>query len=125
MQFILDKSHQIDINKMQSFYDCDEFLSWAYYNIDYIFSEDGYNNYKKPIKEYCFQFDKFENWYHNKIKFGSSQIQMYYYKKIILQDCRWIAVVDDGRVIRTPNLPFLSEDEFQKCYDVREIFNAS
>lgn len=120
---IIDDDAQCDIGKIKAFYDCDAFLSWSYFNIHELLPTDHYSSYKKPLKEYCFRHNGFEHWYNHKIKHNSSQVNLYYKKKNILQDQRWLAIDQTGKLITTANLPFITRAEYSALQESVKIFN--
>lgn len=104
----------IDITRLVGFFDCLEFVSFIYYNVDSIINLPGYCNWKQPLKQFCFDHNGFQNWYLNKTKFGSTQILTYYRKKNILNDQRRLLVLSTGEVLTTPNLPFINHIELDQ-----------
>jgi hypothetical protein len=94
------------------FFDCEEYENYIFWNIQNIVDIRGYQTWKQPLKNYCFEFDGLQNWYKNKIKTHSIQMSTYIAKKIALNDHQWIAILDDGTRISTPSLPVLTQKEF-------------
>lgn len=99
------------------FYDNYDFESFMYFNQDLII-EDRYNyaTHKNFMKRYIYEFDKNEDYLINKAKSNSVQFAWYTMKKTCMLDTRWIAMLSDSTIIRTPNLPFFSKKEFDKLY---------
>jgi hypothetical protein len=91
-----------------------------YYHLDQIIDFDlGYLGYKQFLKEYIYEFDQNKLYYETVGKTNSRQFGFYREKKTILLDQRWIFKLQDGSVIRTKNLPFLSQLELEKSYGDR------
>jgi hypothetical protein len=105
------------LNQFASFFDCELFESYMWHNIDKIVEpEQGYNTYKKFLRRYVYDFYKNLDYLHNTVKVSSMQFQAYRHKKIELLDLRWICILEDATVIRTKNLPLLSQKEFVDTY---------
>ena len=100
------------ISKIFGFFDCYEYENFIYWNIPAVMKSSNYNTWKQILKDYCFEFDKLQDWYLNKSKYHSIQLGIYTEKKIILNDNRYILILDNGERIQTPNLPFFSQVEF-------------
>ena len=98
------------------FYDSQEFENHMYFNIDTLITKDRYSSYKQPIKDYIFAYDCDINYYRYKAKENSWQITYYQRKKLALKSTNYIMMLDDGRRIRTPNLPFVSEKDYRNTY---------
>jgi len=109
IQLLTSDSNKIHHQRLVGFFDCDQFLAFIYFNLDKIITDEGYENWKKCLKRFCFEHDGFNDWYHKKIKYNSLQLAKYFRKKIVLSDKRWIAVLANGDKITTPNLPFLNQ----------------
>jgi len=103
-------------NQLQGFYDCEEFESFITHNLHRIMPTSDYSSWKTDLKEYCVKIDGFEQWAQEKTKSTSSQIRLYTYKKMILNDQRSMFIMDDGTRISTPSQPFLIESEFRNLY---------
>jgi len=101
---------------VQGFFDCEQYESYIAYNLDKIMPDSNYQSWKSQLKNYCYSFDKIENWWKNKKKVNSSQLHFYIDKKIILKNLQFIYVLDNGQRIHTPNLPWLSRHEFDNKY---------
>jgi hypothetical protein len=105
------------LNQFASFFDCDLFESYMWHNTDKIIEPgQGYNTYKKFLRQYVYDFYKNTDYLHNTVKISSMQFQAYRLKKIELLDLRWICILEDAAVIRTKNLPLLSQKEFVDTY---------
>ena len=98
------------------FFDFYEFEHYMWSNLDLIIPNKNYTSYKQFLKDYIFSYDKDTHYKTNKQKQNSSQLSLYKYKKVILQDKHYIMLLADGTRIRTPNLPLLSEFEYRKTY---------
>lgn len=107
----------IQLDDVVSFIDCPEYNSYIYYNVDKIFPTKDYNNWRQFFKDYCFEFDKIEYWYRHKKKIGSGWMPQDVQKQVILDNQRWIALLEDGTKISTPSLPILSQAEFDFKYN--------
>lgn len=104
-------------DRFSSFFDCEEFESYMWHNTDKIIEPGGdYKTYKKFLRQYIYEFDKNTNSLHNNGKVNSSQFQRYRWKKMELLDQRWLFILDDATVVRTKNLPLLSQKEFNNTY---------
>lgn len=116
---------KFNVRDIYGFFDCDMYERYIYFNTDRIMPDRDYASWKIDLKRYCNQFDGLDDWYHNKTKFHSHQAVIYAQKRSILRDRRWIMLLDDGQLINTPNLPFLSEREWRQKYnhDLDYLFN--
>jgi hypothetical protein len=103
-------------SRLQGFYDCKEFENYIYWNLDQIIPGNDYRDWKLPFKQYCFDFDNFEDFYETKQKIGSGQTHWYATKNQILQDRRSIFHLANGQLIFTPSLPLFSRMEFETKY---------
>lgn len=114
------------LEMLHGFFDCDEFEKYIYWNTDKIIGCSDYRTWKQVFKDYCCEFDGLKEWAVNKSKFNSNQFPLYVAKKIILKDQRWIMILSDGTIIRTPSLPLLSEKEYRDRYGTQldYIFNV-
>jgi hypothetical protein len=118
----------VSINQFSCFFDCDEFENYMWHNTDKIIEPGrGYNTYKKFLRQYIYDFDKNSNYLENTVKLSSGQFQWYRKKKIELLDLRWIFILEDATVVRTKNLPLLSQKEFNNIYgtNLDYLFNTS
>lgn len=108
-----------------AFFNCQEFEDYMYYNIDQVILNNDYCSYKQFIKKYIYDFDHNDTHYSLARKVNSPQFTWYTRKKIELLGQQWIAYLDDGSSVRTPNLPFFSELEFKKTYgdSLEYLFN--
>lgn len=111
-----NKSTKLNIKDLYGFFDCDEYESHMYWNIDSIMPNSNYSSWKQELKDFCYEFDCLENWHKNKTKFHSLQMSHYTSKKIIMNNARHIMILDNNQVIQTPNLPFFSKREFDQIY---------
>jgi hypothetical protein len=105
------------VGNFSSFFDCAEFESYMWHNIDKIIEPSGdYKTYKKFLRQYIYEFDKNTDYQENTVKMNSSQLRLYRWKKMELLDLRWLFILDDASVVRTKNLPLLSQKEFDNTY---------
>jgi hypothetical protein len=104
-------------DQFASFFDCELFESYMWHNIDKII-EPGqeYKTYKKFLRRYVYDFYKNLDYLENTSKINSKQFRAYLSKKIELLDLRWICILEDATVVRTKNLPLLSQKEFVDAY---------
>jgi len=105
-----------DPKRLISFFDNEYYQSFAYHNTDKIIVGNNYNQWKQILKDYCYEFDRIENWYLTHRKINSTQLSDYNYKKLSLLDRRWVMLLNDGTRISTASLPFLSSYEFKNQY---------
>jgi hypothetical protein len=99
-----------------AFFDCQAFEDYMWHNTDKIITSDNYASYKQFLKKYIYDFDHNHDHYTLARKSNSRQFTWYTQKKTELLAQQWIAYLDDGTAIRTPNLPFFSEIEFREQY---------
>ena len=120
--FVDYKNFSPDI--VQSFYDCEEYEEFIYWNTDQIMGGPEYTTWKQHFKSYCYQFDRFEDWYKTKGKFNSNQTVRYLAKKTALKNLRFLMILSDGTVVKTPNLPFVTHKEYQEhCSQIDYLFD--
>lgn len=115
------------IKRFSGFFDCEEFENYIWHNTDKIIEPSkDYTSYKKFLRHYVYQFNGDIDFLENTEKKSSMQFQYYRWKKIELNDLRWICILDDGSVIQTKNLPFLSKKEFDSAYgtSLDYLFNS-
>ena len=105
-----------DPNSIIGFYDCNEYENFIYWNIDQCITGNKYTGWKEIIKQYAVNFDGQQEWYVTKQKTNSFQANFYARKNIILKDCRYIFLLENGTRIATPNLPLLGQNEFEDIY---------
>lgn len=112
--------------RFESFYATRKFELYWGQNTDSLISKEGYHTYKQSFKDFIFTYDKNSVYQKEKEKFNSSQIQLFRYKKNILQDQRFIGILEDGTRIATDNLPFLNEKEYRDKYgdSLEYLFNT-
>lgn len=103
-------------SRLKGFFDCYEFENYVSHNIHRLMVTADYKSWKQDLKDYCQTVDGFDQWAKDTTKNGSFQFHAYTYKKIVLNDCRSIMILDDGTRVHTPNLPLLSQVEFDKLY---------
>jgi hypothetical protein len=106
-----------NINEYQGipigFFNCDVFENYMFFNTDSIITGSQYQTYKQILKDYIFKFDKNTEYYKNKTKVSSPQIEWYRRKKILLDNTRHFAILGNGQRLRTTNLPLLSEKDYR------------
>ena len=98
------------------FYDCEIFEHWSAQNLDQIIPRDDYKSYKQLLKDYIYHYDHDTHYRDHKQKEPSIQLTWYRNKKQLLQRTQYIMLLADGRRIRTPNLPLLSEKEYRATH---------
>lgn len=103
---------EFDPKKLLGFFDCDAYENYMYHNTHKIIQCSNYASWKQELKNFCCEFDGFDNWRINKTKFSSAQTRIYGLKKQILNDRRALIWLEDGSVVRTANLPMLSRSEW-------------
>jgi len=126
MSLLIDQSSP-SIDRIGSFYDCSEFESYMWHNIDKIIELGGeYKTYKKFLRRYIYEFYKDINYLENTAKINSLQLPIYLNKKTELLDLGWIFMLEDATVVRTKNLPLLSKKEFDNTHGDRYeyLFNT-
>lgn len=125
LPFFISKDKNFEPSRLQGFFNNAKYESYIYWNTDTIMPTSEYSSWKQELKRYCYQFDHIETWYLTKTKFGSTQLNAYTRKKNIVNDTRWICILNDGTRISTPNLPLLSKKELDRYYgdSLRVLFN--
>ena len=108
--------NNFDWKRLQGFFDSEEFEKYIYWNIDKVLSSSKFNSWKQILKDYCYEFDGLEHWAINKEKVGSSQFNLYTKKKLVINNHRWLMLLDNNTRIATPSLPLLSEKEYRATY---------
>lgn len=93
------------------FFNCNEFEDYMYFNTDKLIG-NTYTTYKQFLKQYIHNFDHNQDFLHNGRKVNSMQMPLYQNKIMALQNQYWIFKLANNTVIRTKNLPFLSQLEF-------------
>jgi hypothetical protein len=124
--FMLNQS-DLSLNNFSSFFDCQEFEDYMWYNTDEIIEPNGeYKTYKKFLRRYINNFYSNIDYLENTVKINSMQFQFYHWKKIELLDLHWICMLEDATVIRTKNLPLISKKEFDTAYgnSLEYLFNT-
>lgn len=122
MQWLFDFP-SFELDRLQGFFNCNEFESWVYWDIESVIPGSEYRHWKQPLKDYCFALDGFGHWRETKTKHGSFQIVSYINKKIALKNQYWIALLSDGSRLSTPSLPFLTQKEWSHLGDQSYLFN--
>jgi len=122
-----NKSTQLNLNDAYGFFNFSEYERFIYYNREKIIPNNDHRLWRHYLKDFCYEFDHISSWYKNKTKFHSTQIYHYTQKKLALNNKRYIFILDNNQIIQTPNLPFLSQAEFEYRYDTQldYLFNAA
>jgi len=122
---LADTNETTLIKNIIGFFHCEEYEQYIYWNLNEIMPSADYKSWKQPLKDFCFEFDKLENWYRTKSKFHSTQFGEYTRKKIVLNNKRYIFILENGEQVRTNSLPFFSNKEFKNKYgtSLDYIFN--
>ena len=116
LSFLFNQSN-VSLKQFSAFFDCDEFENYMWHNTHQLMpAVDDYRSYKKFLRQYTYQFYPNSDYLDNAAKFSSLQFQFYRLKKTELLDLRWICILEDATVVRTKNLPLLSEKEFRAKY---------
>jgi hypothetical protein len=102
-----------DPARLIGFFDCDAYEQFIYFNIDKLICSDNYATWRQFLKDYCYQYDGFDDWRTNKKKFSSTQMKTYTFKKKILNDARNLLLLDNGQRVTTPLLPLFSKSEWE------------
>lgn len=112
---------------IECFYSTREFELYWGQNIDSLISKKGYQTYKQTIKDFIEDYNKDYTYRKEKIKLSSSHLDLFRNKKNILQDKRFIAILEDGTRIATDNLPLLNEKEYRDKYgdSLNYLFNET
>jgi len=123
---LTNKKTKIDLNDIYGFFNFPEYESFIYFNRDKIIPNNDHTQWRQYLKDFCFEFDHLKDWYQDKTKFHSTQIQCYLQKKIVLNNKRYMFILDNNQIIQTSNLPFLSKLEFDNKYNTQldYLFNA-
>lgn len=114
LSFFTSGPKQFDPKRLIGFFNCDVYEQFIYFNVNKVISSGNYATWRQFLKDFCYQFDGFNDWRVNKSKFGSSQIQIYTYKKQILNDSRNLMLLDNGERVGTSNLPLFSLAEWDQ-----------
>lgn len=114
-------------HSVSGFFDCVDFESYVFSNTDQILLPGkDYHHYKQFLKDYIYQFDRNLEFCQTATKRNSGQFLIYIQKKMQLLDCRWIFKLSNDTVVRTKNLPLLSQLEFEAAYgnSLDYLFNS-
>jgi hypothetical protein len=103
-----------DPGRLIGFFDCNAYEQFIYFNTDKIIQSDNYSTWRQFLKNFCYDFDGLNDWRVNKSKFSSNQIQIYTYKKQILNNARNLMILDNGERVCTPSLPLFSSNEWNQ-----------
>jgi hypothetical protein len=115
-----------DPNRLIGFFDCDWYEQYIYFNVDNIISSPDFATWRQFLKDFCYEYDGFDDWRVNKTKFNSSQMQVYTDKKQILNNARSLMVLANGQIVATPNLPLFSLQEWNSIkQDYQYVFQSS
>lgn len=112
LNFLCSGPTQFDPSRLIGFFDYDEYEQFVYFNLDRLIHTDNYASWRQFLKDYCYEFDGFDDWRTNKTKFNSSQVVFYNAKKRILNDLRNLMLLEDGTRVATQNLPLFSQREW-------------
>jgi len=114
LAFLMSGPSKFDPNRLVGFYDCDVYEQFIYFNIDKIIPSDNYSTWRQFLKDYCYNYDGFDDWRINKSKFSSNQLSIYSEKKECLNDSRHLMLLDNGVRVSTPNLPLFSQFDWDQ-----------
>lgn len=114
---------QFDANRLCGFFDCEEYESYIYWNIDQCLTSGDHRSWKQVLKDYVYNYCSVDRWYQQAVKHHSIQLNVYMAKKRALTNLHWIALFDDGSRLSTPSLPMLTQREYQQAQDIDCIFN--
>jgi hypothetical protein len=101
------------------FFECFEWESYIYYNMDQIITGDDYASYKYGLKNYIFDYDHNRQYFLNKVKMDSMTPSTWRRRNVILKNQEYIMLLDNGEKIATDNLPLLSQRDYRKKYGKR------
>jgi hypothetical protein len=102
-----------DPTQVIGFFDCDVYEQFIYFNTDKIIPNKNYSSWRQFLKDFCYSYDGFDNWRTSKTKFDSGQLLAYQKKLQAVKDSRFLFLLDNGTYIRTPNLPFFSQQDWE------------
>lgn len=100
-------------DRLIGFFDSVCYEQFIYFNIDRIIESDNYAVWKQFLKDFCYEFDGFDNWRRTKIKFSSAQTRIYGLKKQAINNQRALLWLEDGSAVSLKNLPFFSAKEWR------------
>lgn len=108
-----------------AFFNFSGFEDFMWHNTDKVINNQDYASYKQFMKQYIHSFHPNDEYLALARKVNSPQFTWYTRKKTELLAQQWIAYLDNGTAIRTPNLPLFSELEFQNTYgdSLEYLFN--
>jgi len=112
--FLSSGPKQFDPARLIGFFDCEYYEQFVYFNTHKILPENNYASWKQCLKDFCCEFDGFDDWRRNKTKFHSTQLHIYSRKKQILNDSRHLMLLDNGQTVNTPGLPLFSAREWDE-----------
>jgi len=125
LSFLCSGPNSFDPARLIGFFDCECYEQFIYFNTDKILPRDNYISWKQCLKDFCCEFDNFEDWRINKAKFHSVQMSIYSNKKQILNDARYLMLLSNGQRIATSGLPLFSNAEWTHIkQDYRYVFRA-
>jgi hypothetical protein len=123
--FLSSGSSWFDPDRLVGFFDCDHYEQFIYFNTDKIVLSNNYATWKQFLKDFCCEFDGFENWRQNKTKFHSSQVYIYSRKKQLLNNQRYLMLFNNGQKVATKNLQFFSRREWDQIkQNYQHVFRA-
>lgn len=120
---LLFDSDPVDWTRLVGFYDCEEFESYIYWNIEHCITGNSYSGWKQVFKDYANDFQNFDKWYQTAVKNHSTQVSVYAAKKRALKQQHWLALFENGTRISTPSLPVLTHKEYFATADLGWTFN--
>lgn len=112
LAFFASGKNQFDPKRLIGFFDCNVYEQFIYFNLDRLMPTSNYSSWRQFLKDFCYKFDHLDEWRMNKTKFNSIQLGIYTRKKITLNDCRYLMILDSGEKITTPHLPFFSRRDW-------------
>jgi hypothetical protein len=99
------------------FYDCEEYDSYIYHNVDAIIQPGNtYHQHKNFLKQYIRDFDNNHHYYNFAIKINSNTMFEISKHVDILKDQCWAFLLEDLSYHGTANLPLLSVIELEQHF---------
>lgn len=116
LPYFISLYNNFDKQRLMGFFNCNELESFIYFNTDKILVNNNYSSWKQYLKDFCYQHDKIDSWHKVHKKINSRQIVDYSLKKLALSDTRYLMILENCDMIRTPSLPCFSTKELtQYC----------
>lgn len=127
LPFFVSGHTKFDPGQLHGFFDFAGYESYIYFNLDQIMPTEHYPSWRQMLKDYCFKFDGLVEWHTVHKKITSRQMIDYSSKKVVLNDRRWLLILQDGTRIATSNLPLFSGRELKQHYgnDIDYLFGNS